>query len=114
MERFVSVYRGNEQLFEKVKLAGSFRSRLRGLMFYREMPAIDGLLLYPCNSAHMFWMRFSLDLIYLSQAGVVIDIQTLVPNKVGPLKKSAYYILETEAGIGREKNIQIGDCFWWK
>lgn len=114
MGQFVAVYKGNEQLFEKVKLAVTFGARLRGLMFYREMPTISGLLLYPCNSAHMFWMRFSLDLIYLSHDGTVVLIETLAPNQLGRYVKNAYYILETKAGNGVIKNISAGDRLWWK
>lgn len=114
MDRFVGVYRGNEQLFEKVKLAAAFGERLRGLMFYREMSAIDGLLLYPCKSAHMFWMRFPLDLVYLSHDGVVILIETLAPNQLGRFVKNAYYILETKAGNGVKRDISAGDRLWWK
>jgi uncharacterized membrane protein (UPF0127 family) len=114
MKGVVSVYRGNELLFEKVKLAATFGAKFRGLMFYREMPKIDGLLLYPCYSAHMFWMRFSLDLIYLSLDGAVIMIETLAPNQLGGFVKNAYYLLETEAGSGAVKDIRVGDRFWWK
>lgn len=114
MDKLVNIYRGNEQLFEKVKLADSFGAKLRGLMFYREMPGIDGLLLYPCKMAHLFWMRFPLDLIYLSREGFVILIETKAPNKLGQFVKNAYFLLETEAGRGLAKNIRVGDRIWWK
>lgn len=114
MDKLVNIYRGNEQLFEKVKLAGSFGAKLRGLMFYREMPAIDGLLLYPCNTVHLFWMRFPLDLIYLSRERVVLFIETKSPNQLGSYLKNAYYVLETEAGTGASKNIRVGDRIRWE
>ena len=111
----VKVYRGGEVLFDKVKLAGSFGARLRGLMFYREMPEIDGLLLYPCNSVHMFWMRFPLGLIYLSRERVVLRVvDNLAPNKIGPQVKKAFYVLEVTAGLATFRNIQAGDRLLWE
>ncbi|MGE5583166.1 MAG: DUF192 domain-containing protein [Bacillota bacterium] len=111
----VSVYRGEELLFPQVKLANNFWTRWRGLLYYREMPAIDGLLLYPCNFTHMFGMRFPLDLIYLSRdREILLIMDVLVPNKLGPLVKNAYYVLETEAGMMAVKKIRKGDRLWWK
>lgn len=83
-------------------------------MFYREMPAIDGLLLYPCQMVHLFWMRFPLDLVYLDRDKTVVLIETKYPNQVGAFVKNAYYVLEITAGAGKAKNIRAGDRFDWK
>lgn len=114
MEQLIGIYRGNELLFTKVKIATDFKTKLRGLMFYREMPGIDGLLLYPCQMAHLFWMRFPLDLVYLNREKEVVLIETKYPNRTGRLVKNCYFILEVNAGMGKEKNIRIGDRFDWK
>jgi uncharacterized membrane protein (UPF0127 family) len=115
MDRMVSVYRQNELLFAKVKLAKTFGTKLRGLMFYRELPAIDGLLFYSCNCVHMFWMRFPLDLIFLSRDRQVLKtVKALAPSRLGPFVKDAYYVLETKAGMADEKNIEIDDRVWWQ
>jgi len=113
MEQLINIYRGQELLFGKVKPACSFGSKLRGLMFYRKMPSIDGLLLYPCRMVHLFGMRFPLDLIYLSREKIVIYFETKYPNELGRFTKDAYYVLETEAGTARSKNIRAGDRFCW-
>jgi len=114
-DQALRIYRGEEQLFSRVKLAKTFGTKLRGLMFYRELPAIDGLLLVPCNSAHLFWMSFPLALIYLSrEREVLVTVNYIAPNKLGPFVKRAFYVLETKAGMVSTKNIQIGDRIWWK
>ena len=51
----------------EVELADSFFSRLRGLMFRRRLKEGCGLLLAPCNSVHMLFMRFAIDVIYLDK-----------------------------------------------
>ncbi len=113
MDQLINIYRENKLLLKNVKTASDFGTKLRGLMFYRQMPAIDGLLLYPCKMAHLFWMRFPLDLIYLSRDKVVVFHETKYPNELGGFVKDAYYLLETEAGTGRAKKIRAGDRFYW-
>ena len=114
MVHLINIYRDNELLFSRVKVADDFGTRLRGLMFYREMPGIGGLLLFPCQMAHLFWMRFPLDLIYLSREKVVINIETKGPNQVGRFVKNSYYILETKVGSSEAGNIQVGEKLCWK
>ncbi|MBR2774270.1 MAG: DUF192 domain-containing protein, partial [Selenomonadaceae bacterium] len=50
-----------------VEIAKSFLSRLRGLMMRRKLPEGRGLLLAPCNSIHMLFMRFAIDVVYLDE-----------------------------------------------
>ncbi|MGE5605758.1 MAG: DUF192 domain-containing protein [Bacteroidota bacterium] len=114
MERITNIYRDNELLFTRVKVADDFITKLRGLMFYREMPGIDGLLLCACQMAHLFWMRFPLDLVYLNREKAVVFIETKYPNQLGRFVKNAYYVLEINAGTGKAKNIRVGDIFDWK
>lgn len=113
MDKVVGICRNKELLFKKVKVAGDFGTRLRGLMFYRAMPGIDGLLLSPCKMAHLFWMRFPLDLIYLSRDKVVVFLETKYPNELGRFVKNAYYVLETVAGTSKTRKIRAGDRFDW-
>ncbi len=115
MDKMVSVYRETGQLFSRVRLANSFGARLRGLMFYPEMPDIDGLLLVSCSFVHMFWRRVPLDLIYLSRdREVLLTVEDLAPYKIGPFVKKSFFILETAAGIVALKNIRRGDQIWWQ
>ena len=113
-KRIVSIYCGNELLLTKVKLAGDFWQRARGLMFYRDFPQIEGVLLYPCNFIHMLWMRFPIDVIYLNRDHqVLFTVEVLVPHKLGPWIKSAYYVLEVPAGLVAIKKIKVGDRIEW-
>jgi uncharacterized protein len=113
-KQIVSVYRGNELLFTKVKLAGNFLQRIQGLMFHRDFPGIDGLLLFPCKFIHMLGMRFPVDLIYLNRdQKVLYTLDVLVPHKFGPLIKDAYYVLEVQAGVVAIKKIRVGERIRW-
>jgi uncharacterized membrane protein (UPF0127 family) len=64
----------NYILGENVKLASSFSERLLGLMFIKEMKNMDGLILEPCNSIHNCFVRFPIDVIFLSKDNVIVKI----------------------------------------
>ena len=50
-----------------VMVADSFFTRLAGLMFRQKLPPATGLLLVPCNSVHMCFMRFAIDVVYIDK-----------------------------------------------
>ena len=50
-----------------IEIAESFLSRFCGLMLRKNLPEGRGLLLAPCNSVHMGFMRFAIDVIYLDE-----------------------------------------------
>lgn len=93
-----------------LEAADNFLSRFRGLMLRRSLGQADGLLLSPCNSVHMCFMRFSLDIVYLDGEGRILKI---VPNLRPWLGLScclkAKATLELPAGKARELQLQIGD-----
>lgn len=112
---YVSIYRGQEQLFFRVKMANRFFSRLRGFMFYSEWPGFDGLLLYPCRSIHMFWMQFPLDVLYLDREGRVIHVIAHIrPNQTGPSIQGSSYVLEIPTGKARALGVAVGQILRWE
>lgn len=60
-----------------IESAQSFRSRFLGLMFRKNLDRGFGLLLNPCNSIHMMFMRFAIDVVYLDKN---FRIKKLVKN----------------------------------
>ena len=52
-----------------VYVADSFWHRLRGLMLRKRsfLPMGTGLLLAPCSSIHMMFMRFAIDVVYIDK-----------------------------------------------
>ena len=97
--RWISIARDSEVLFPRTSCAARFTSRLRGLMFYPTYPNFDGLLLIPCHEIHMFWMKFPLDLVYLSSEGrILTTVANLAPGKLGPKIKETMAVLELPVG----------------
>jgi uncharacterized membrane protein (UPF0127 family) len=112
--QIVAVYRREQCLIPRVRLAGSFATRWRGLMFYPQMPGIDGLLLYPCHAVHMLGMRFALSLIYLDRQGRILRlVDRIAPFRPGPVVRGAYYVLETYPGLPGKMQMAHGQQLRW-
>lgn len=113
MQRTVTAFnltRGSA-LMRKGWRAHGFLARGRGLMFARELPDGAGLVIDPCSSIHMFFMRFPLDVVYVSRDDQVVRVQEgIKPWRVGPLHtKGARYVIELPVGTIRRSATQVGD-----
>ena len=87
-------------------------SRVVGLMFGKA-PKGDGLLLEPCNSIHTFFMRYSLDVVFLNRSNEVVKvIRNLRPWRITWIYLKARKTLELPAGrlapeIGEGARLEI-------
>ena len=87
----------DEILFSDVKLADSFLLRLFGLMPRKELKPSEGLLLTYCGRIHTNFMRFMIDVVYLSEDFTVLDIETVRPWRLGKRVRGAMHVLEVPA-----------------
>lgn len=101
------VYYNEKILANNVKIAGNFISRLIGLMGKKSIDRNEGLLLMNCSSVHCFFMKFTIDVVYLSQDMHVIYKETIHPWKVGKIVKKSSHVLELAEGAAR--GVSIGD-----
>jgi len=82
-----------------VAVATSLMARMRGLMGRSSLPAGQGLLIQPCKGIHTFFMRFSIDAVFLDRDNrVVAFFQSLAPNRMTPVYGKAKSVLELPAG----------------
>lgn len=101
----------NGQTLE-IELAESFLSRFRGLMLRANLPEGRGLLLAPCNSVHMGFMRFSIDVIYLDENFCIKKIvQNLRPWIGFSACFGAWGALELPSGEAERLQLKIGQQF---
>jgi len=59
---------------ERVEVASNPWSRFWGLMGRRGLDPGHGLLIKPCSSIHMFFMRFPIDVVFLDRDNVVVKV----------------------------------------
>ncbi len=95
-----------------VEIAKSFFSRLRGLMMRRRLPEGRGLLLAPCNSIHMLFMRFAIDVVYLDEDFRIKKIARDVMPWLGmSICLGAWGALELPSGEAKRLKLEVGQKF---
>jgi hypothetical protein len=97
----------NIVLIENIKKADTFISRLVGLLNKSSIDFDEGLLLMRCTSIHCFFMKFTIDAVYLSEDMKVLYVETVKPWKIGKMVKNCSHVLELHEGAA--KNISAGD-----
>lgn len=94
----VQIKHNQKILSSNILVAANPVTRLIGLMF-KERPSGDGLLLEPCNSIHTFFMRYSLDVVFLSKSNEIVKIiRNLKPWRMTWIYFGARKTLELPAG----------------
>ncbi len=99
-------------LVEALEVASSLFSRALGLMGRKTFPSGQGMLITRSgNSIHTSFMRFAIDVAFISKTGEVKYIKTDVKPwriVVAPLIKSTD-CLEMPAGTLKKCDTQVGD-----
>jgi len=92
-----------------VVVATSLPARMRGLLGRSCFAAGQGLLIQPCKGIHTFFMRFSIDAVFLDRDNrVVAFFQSLVPNRMTPVYRKAHSVLELPAGT-LDADLAVGE-----
>ena len=96
----------------EVEIAETFFSRLIGLMGRKNLDKGHGLLLAPCNSIHMLFMRFAIDVVYLDKEFCIKKIARNVPPWLGmSFCFGAWAALELPSGEADRLNLAVGQKF---
>ena len=94
--------------FLEILIANSFFTRLAGLMFRKELPQATALLLTSCNSVHMCFMRFAIDVIYVDQEFKVIKVVENLKPWIGlSICRKAWATLEMTAGEAKRCGLVV-------
>jgi len=99
----------NTVVAEEVTLATSMWSRFWGLMGRKNLADGHGLLIDPCSSIHMFFMRFSLDVVFLDDEGRVKKVVAGIKPWRAALGGGGKKALELPAGAAAQANVETGD-----
>jgi uncharacterized membrane protein (UPF0127 family) len=93
---------------ERCLIAGSPLKRMRGLLGRRGLESGEGLLLRPAASVHTFFMRFAIDVVFLSRDGEVLKVADRVPPWRTAAAKGAKAVVELPAGEAGRRGIRVG------
>ncbi|MBA3869366.1 MAG: DUF192 domain-containing protein [Chloroflexota bacterium] len=105
---------GNKVILKRVKLCDNFWTRFRGLQLVRHLPDDEGLLFVTGSesrtntSIHMFFMFFSIGVVWLDASGKVVDKCFAKPWRPAYAPRSpAQYFVEANPAI--LDKVEIGD-----
>jgi uncharacterized protein len=102
------------ELGTRIRLADAWLSRLRGMLGQPAPASGEGLLLTPCRSAHMYGMRFPLDIAFLDDQRTVVAVyHSLPPGSRTRFHRSAVHALELPAGTLIGTGTTVGDVLAW-
>ncbi len=99
MSRILINDESNTVLLEEAIFAESTFARMRGLLGHPSLPAKTGMLIRPCRSIHMWFMRFPIDAAFLDEEMRVLKVvRNLRPWQLAFAPRKTASVLETSAG----------------
>jgi uncharacterized membrane protein (UPF0127 family) len=94
---------------ERCTIADRMLPRMKGLLGKKNLAHSEGILIRPAPSIHTFFMRFPIDVVFLSRQGEVLKIA----EHVGPWRtrscRHAHAVLELAAGEAGLRGIAVGE-----
>jgi uncharacterized protein len=110
----VSFYQVNNlsrktQLADRMEVARTSQSRSKGLLGRAGLESGEALWIVPCEAVHTFWMRFTIDLVYIDKQYRVRKVRSSVPPWRLSACLTAHSIIELPAGVVLRSQTQPGD-----
>lgn len=103
--------RNNQIVGDRIKVAKTFWSRFRGLMMTPEILEGEGLLISPCNSIHMMFMKFPIDAIFLDASNQIKALYRKLSPWFGisSMHRDVCSVIELKAGTIEKAGLEIDD-----
>ncbi len=92
----------------KCQQTSNIFERMRGLIGRPEPIANESLWITRCNSIHTFFMRYTIDVIFINTKGVVLKVSAHVAPWRLRMCFSAKSVLELRAGDAEKLGLTVG------
>lgn len=97
-------------IIENAEIADTFIARLCGLVGKENLEENTGLIIIPCNSIHMYGMKFEIDAIFVDKDNIICHIiHAMKKMKISPIVRQAKYVIEVPSGTAKQLNIELND-----
>jgi len=98
------------ELLPQLEVAEHFFSRLKGLLGTATLPEGQGLWIHRCNSIHTFFMKYTIDCIFLdADLRVVSLVPSVSPGRMVWPQAKADSVIEIAAGQLQKFDLKIGE-----
>lgn len=102
-------------LVPKLNMATNFFTRFMGLMGKSGIPSDEALFFPKCNSIHTFFMRFPIDVVFVSESGEVVEVlESLGAWRMLLPRRRVKHTIELKAMRSRELGIKPGQQLRWE
>ncbi len=106
----LSLYKNDQCICKHVIKADTLMTRMIGLLRHKHLDDDQALWLLPCNSIHTFFMRFSIDAIFLNKNLIVIKTyEHIKPFRLTKVMFQAHSVIEVPSGKIQRSNICVKD-----
>lgn len=106
----MKIIKNHTILTQKAVRAHTPWTRLKGLLGRDSLLSNEALVLSPCNSIHTFFMRFTIDVIFMDSSGKVLQLyHHLKPNRLTRIHWRAKEVIEVPSGTIEQWEIKLGD-----
>jgi hypothetical protein len=100
----------NTVLADNAILANTVISGMVGLLKHRSLPDGEGMLITPCRSIHMFFMKFAIDVVFINRKNIVVGlVRNIQPFRISPYFWRASAGIELPPGTIDKTKTQLGD-----
>ena len=99
----------NRVLVPEVELALESAARNKGLLGREGLPSGRALVIAPTNAVHTFFMRFAIDIVFVSREGRILKVRRAVPAWRIAAAWGGYAVVELAAGGATLTGINVGD-----
>lgn len=101
--------RSGKVIADRLVTAFDSRSRRKGLLAQASLPPSTALIIAPTNAIHTFFMKFPIDIVFVSKGGRVLKIRSNVPAWRMTASLRAFAVLEMAAGSLDSSGTKVGD-----
>jgi len=100
----------NTVLADNAKPADTFLKRLIGLLNRKALNKGEALILSPSNCIHSFFMRFTIDAIFVDKSGKIVGaLPSFKPFRISPAYFKSRLVIELTEGALSLTNTHPGD-----
>lgn len=96
-------------LATELELATSFAARSKGLLGRRGLKTDTGMLIDPCSSIHMWFMRFPIDVVFLDKKNRVVGLRRNIKPWGMAWSWRGAKTIELPVGVIASTRTQLGD-----